>query len=104
MNIFLRYIYGLYFKHSPPAVAQRQSNCLVCSGLELYSRRDGNFQFLHEARIRRDVGAESQLIVSVPNIPGLYLRNDYVMKAYVHLIAIRSSVGEDKPGSLFGTG
>ena len=47
-----------------------------------------------------DGGIESQLLVSVPNTPGLNpksLRSAYEVKAYVLLIAIRPKDGDVKP-------
>ena len=55
--------------------------------------------------IIRDGGAELQLLVSVPNIPGLNnksLRSAFSVKAYVLLTAIRSSDGDVQPGGPLG--
>ena len=54
---------------------------------------------------RRDSGTEPQLLVSVPNMPGLNtksLRRAYDVKAYVLLIAIRPSDGDVKLGGPLG--
>ena len=53
-------------------------------------------------RTRRDGGTESQSLVSVPNKPGLNpksLYRTYDLKAYVLLIAIRLSDGDNRHGS-----
>ena len=90
------------------AVAQRESHCLARSGLG-FDPRQGMFVnktiFLPETS--RDGGAETQSLVSVPNITGLnfkFLRNAHNIKAYVLLIAIcppDGDVGPDGPLSAF---
>ena len=54
---------------------------------------------------RRDGGAESQSLISVPNTPGLNpksLRNAYDVKAYELLIAIHQTDGDVKPDEPLG--
>ena len=82
-----------------------QSNCLSCSSLGFDSWQGRNSEFLLGNGIRRDGGAEPQLLVSTPNIPGLNpksFHSEHVVKIYVLTIVIHPLDGNVRPGSPLG--